>query len=67
MGSKPGLTFGTPTPPPPPNPNDAATAKAMEDAAALERKIKGRASTILNTPSSLTSSPAATAKRTLSA
>lgn len=60
---------GSPTVPPPPSPTDPAVAKAQADAAEAERKIKGRASTIIGgaAGSSLTSTPATTARRTLAA
>ncbi len=54
-------------PPPPPSPTDPAVAKAQADAAEAERKIKGRASTIVGgSAGTLTSTPATTARRTLS-
>lgn len=55
--------------PPPPTPADPAVAKAQADAAEAERKIKGRASTIVGGTAggSLTSTPATTARRTLAA
>ncbi|HNA70027.1 MAG TPA: hypothetical protein P5523_03700 [Bacteroidales bacterium] len=69
MGGEAPLRGNAYKPPPPPTPTDPAVAKAQADAAEAERKIKGRASTIIGGTAggSLTSTPATTAKRTLSA
>ena len=68
MGGEAPLRGNAYKPPPPPTPADPAVAKAQADAAEAERKIKGRASTIVGgSAGSLTSTPATTAKRTLSA
>lgn len=55
-----------PPPPPPPSPTgqDPATAKSMDEAAANERRAKGRASTYLTGAAGLTTQ-ATTAGRTL--